>query len=246
MGTLEGQCAVVTGGSRGLGRGIAVAFAKAGADVAVIYRKRVDEAEEVVAAIEAVGRRGIALQADVGHWDEISGAVDAARSELGGLDIVVANAGVGNPHVSLADTPIERWRKIMSVNLDGAFYTVKAAMPYLLAQGHGNALLLTSPGGEKACPNQGAYGATKAALYSLIATWGKEVAGSGVRVNGLSPGIFVTDMTAQVRAVPASERVPMGRFGDPEELGRIATFLCSADAAYLAGIVIRADGGLSA
>ena len=246
MGVLEGQCAVVTGGSRGLGRGIAVAFAKAGADVAVIYRKRADEAAEVVADIEAAGRRAIALQADVAQWDEISAAVDKAKVELGRLDIVVANAAVATPFVSLADTAVDRWRKIMSVNLDGAFYTVKAAMPYLLAQGSGSALLITSPGGEKAAANQGAYAATKAALYNLIATWGKEVAASGVRVNGLSPGIFVTDMTEQVREVPASERVPMGRFGDPEELGRIATFLCSPDASYLTGIVIRADGGLSA
>jgi NAD(P)-dependent dehydrogenase (short-subunit alcohol dehydrogenase family) len=246
MGILEGQRAVVTGGSRGLGRGIAVAFAKAGADVAVIYRKRADEARAVIAEIETAGRRGWAYQADVAQWDEVSAATEAAANDMGGIDIVVANAAVANPFVSLVDTPVERWRKIMSVNLDGAFYTVKAAMPRLLAQGRGTALLITSPGGEKAAPQQGTYGASKAAMYNLIATWAKEVAPQGVRVLGLSPGVFVTDMTENVRKVPAAERVPLGRFGEPEELGRIAAFLCSSDASYLTGITIRADGGMTA
>lgn len=244
-GVLDGRKALITGGSRGLGRGMAVAFAKAGADVAVIYRKRAEEADAVVAEVKAAGRRGLAYQANVGDWDEISAAVQAAADDLGGLDIAVANAGVANPYVSLADTPIDRWRKIMSVDLDGAFYTVKAAMPYLKASEQGNAIILTSPAGEKASPNQGAYAAARAALYNLIPTWAKEVAADGVRVNGLSPGIYETDMTAIVRQTPAEEKVPLGRFGDPEELGRVATFLCSPDGGYLTGIVVRADGGMS-
>jgi 3-oxoacyl-[acyl-carrier protein] reductase len=245
MGVLDGKRAVITGGSRGLGRGIAVAFAKAGADVAIVYRKRKEEADGVIADVEAAGRRGVAYQADVGQWEEISGAVDAAVADLGGIDIVVANAGVANPYITLAETPIDRWRKIMSVNLDGAFYTVRAAMPRLIEQGSGVAIFLTSPGGERAAPNQGAYAATKAALYNLVPTWAKEVAPSGVRVYGLSPGIYETDMTAIIRKVPAEEKVPMRRYGDPEELGRVATFLCSPDAAYLTGIVLRADGGMA-
>lgn len=244
-GVLEGRKALITGGSRGLGRGIAVAFAKAGADVAVVYRKRADEANDVVAAVKGAGRRGLAYQANVGEWDEISAAVDAAAGDLGGLDIVVANAGVANPYVSLADTPIDRWRKIMSVDLDGVFFTVKAAMPHLKASEQGNAIILTSPAGEKASPNQGAYAAARAALYNMVPTWAKEVAADGVRVNGLSPGIYETDMTATVRQTPASEKVPLGRFGKPEELGRIATFLCSPDGDYLTGIVVRCDGGMS-
>ncbi|MBK5223617.1 MAG: SDR family oxidoreductase [Acidimicrobiia bacterium] len=249
--TLSGRRAVVTGGSRGLGRGIALALAKEGADVGIIYRKRIDEAEEVAREIEKEGVRAVIARADVAQWEEASAAVSAVADDLGGLDIVVANAGVANPTISLIDTPPERWRKIMGVNLDGAFFTVKAAVPHILAAGRGGSVVFVSTVGSlKGAPMQGAYVSSKAAVNEMARTWALELAAEGIRVNAVAPGIFETDMTSimlEMRGEEASKAlVPLGRVGAPIELGRTVAMLCSDAASYVTGEVIRVDGGLGA
>ena len=243
--------ALVTGGSRGLGRSIALELARSGHDVGILYRTRSDEAEGVVAEIEALGRRGVAAQADVARWEEVETAVGDIAAHLGGLDSVVANAGIASPNQNVWEMPIEKWRKIVGVNLDGAFHTVKATVPHLLEQGQGGAIVFVSTVGSlKGAPTQGAYVGAKAAVNSLTRTLALELAPHGVRVNAVAPGIFTTDMTERLMSLHGDDgiaaMVPNGRAGHPDELGKTVSWLCSEGASYLTGEVIRVDGGLGA
>jgi 3-oxoacyl-[acyl-carrier protein] reductase len=246
---LSGRRALVTGASRGLGAATALALARAGADVALLCRRRADDAAKTAQEIEALGRRCPALLADVGDWTACQSAVESAAEQLGGLDIVVANAGVANPFLSLADTPVDRWRKIMSVNLDGPFFTVKAAAPWLLRSPHGSVVFVSSVGGLRAAPMQGAYATAKAALGHLSRTWAAEFAEAGIRVNVVVPGLFRTDMTGILRAAREDDGdglVPLGRVGAPAELAEAVVFLCSDAASYITGAELAVDGGMSA
>lgn len=247
---VAGRRALVTGGSRGLGAGAALALAEAGADVAILYRKRAEEADAVAERCAAFGVRAVTVQADVADSAETTRAVEEAALALGGLDIVVANAGIPNPHLALADTPDERWHKIVSVNLDGAFHTVRAAVPHLVASPAGAVVFVSTIGSLRAAPNQATYATSKAAVNELARCWAIELAPHGVRVNAIAPGIFVTDMTEILRTNLGPEAidamVPLGRPGDPLEFGRFVTMLCSDYASYVTGEVIRVDGGMSA
>ncbi len=247
--SLDGRRALVTGASRGLGSAIALSLARAGADVALLCRRKADEAAATAAAIEALGARCTVVLADVGDWASCEDAVGTAADRLGGLDIVVANAGVANPFLTLADTPVDRWRKIMSVNLDRAFHTVKAAAPWLLRSEHGAVVFVSSVGGRRAAPMQGAYATAKAALVALARTWAAELAPSGVRVNTVIPGLFRTDMTERLRASRedgGDGLVPIGRIGGPSELADAVAFLCGPGAGYITGAELVVDGGMSA
>lgn len=246
--SLAGRRALVTGGSRGLGRGIAVELARAGADVGIVYRKRRDEADEVAAEIRALGRNAAVAQADVADCDALDAAFSSVVDELGGLEIVVANAGIGSPNVTIADMPVDRWRKITGVDLDGAFFTAKAAAPHLVEAGvNGSFVFVSTVGSLKGTPTQSPYAASKAAVNSLTKTFALEVAPHGARVNAVAPGIFETDMTRFVRERPdLASTVPMGRIAQPAELGAVVAWLCSDAASYITGEVIRVDGGLYA
>ncbi|SEG93529.1 NAD(P)-dependent dehydrogenase, short-chain alcohol dehydrogenase family [Thermomonospora echinospora] len=246
---LRGRRALVTGASRGLGAATARGLAAAGADVALLCRRRAEEAAGTARAIRELGRDCEVLLADVADWEACRAAVESAASRLGGLDIVVANAGVANPHVSLADTPVDRWRKIMGVNLDGPFHTVKAAAPWLTGSPHGSVVFVSSVGGLRAAPMQAAYGAAKAALGHLARSWAAELAPLGVRVNTVVPGLFRTDMTQllrQARPDGGDGLVPLGRVGAPAELADAVVYLCSDAASYITGAELPVDGGMSA
>lgn len=246
MSDLKGRRALVAGGSRGLGRGSALSLAEAGADLAIIYRKDQASAAEVVAKIQAMGRRAIAVKGDVTDPADLELATQQAVEYLGGLDTLVVTTGQGNPWLSLADTPPDRWRKLLASNLDGIFYTTRLAMQIFIKQKKGSAVLFTSTGGLRGTPMQGPYAAAKAAVINLTATWAQEVAQHGIRVNAIAPGLFETDMTAALRGKPMPAHVPpipAGRIGTPMEMGKIVTFLCSDAADYINGETIRVDGG---
>ena len=245
--SLEGRSAFVTGASRGIGRAIALAFADAGANVAVVSRSR-DALEETATEIEGRGRSSVALAADVGDADAVRSAVERAGEAFGSLDVVVNNAGAAPFRAPVAETRLEGFEKYLRVNFLSAVYVLQAAAPRLFESGRGCVLNVASVGGLAAAPGVGYYGAAKAALINLTKTLAVEWAEHGVRVNALAPGWIDTDMNTQLRAEPSSRDrmlggIAMGRFGTPEEVASAAVFLCSDAASYVTGEVLVVDGG---
>lgn len=248
---LAGRCALVTGASRGIGRGIALAFAREGADVAVLYRRKQAEADAVAVEVEALGRRATVQQADVASWDEVKAAVGAAADALGGLDLVVANAGVASRMAPVIDIEPGYWRRVLAVDLDGAFHTARAALPHLLAASGERSLLFLSSVGADLCPPFGApYYVAKAGVNALTRVLAKEVAASGVRVNAIASGIVHTEMGDGLIAALGEEAVtasvPVGFAGDVDDVAGLAVYLASPDARYVTGQVWRIDGGMTA
>lgn len=245
--SLDGRNAFVTGASRGIGRAIALAFADAGANVAVVSRSA-GALEETAREVEARGREGLALAADVGDHDEIGSAVERAGQAFGALDVVVNNAGAAPFRAPIAETRLEGFEKYLRVNFLSAVYVLQAAAPRLIESGRGSVVNVASVGGLSAAPGVGYYGAAKAALINLTKTLAVEWAEHGVRVNALAPGWIETDMNALLREDGASRDrmlggIAMRRFGTPEEVASAAVFLCSDAASYITGEVLVVDGG---
>ncbi|HEX5901611.1 MAG TPA: SDR family oxidoreductase [Actinomycetota bacterium] len=245
--TLEGRSAFVTGASRGIGRAIALAFAEAGANVAVVSRSE-DALGEIASEVEARGRKAVALAADVGDADAVRAAVEGAGEAFGALDLVVNNAGAAPFRSGVAETRIEGFEKYVRVNFLSAVYALQAAAPRLFESGRGCVLNVASVGGLSAAPGVGYYGAAKAALINLTKTLAVEWAEQGVRVNALAPGWIETDMNTALREDAASRErmlsgIAMGRFGTAKEVASAAVFLCSDAASYITGEVLVVDGG---
>jgi NAD(P)-dependent dehydrogenase (short-subunit alcohol dehydrogenase family) len=245
--SLEGRSAFVTGASRGIGRAISLAFADAGANVAVVSRSE-DALEDTASEIEARGRKAIALVADVGDADAVRSAVERAGEAFESLDVVVNNAGGAPFRAPVAETRIDGFEKYVRVNFLSAVYVLQAAAPRLFESGRGCVLNVASVGGLSAAPGVGYYGAAKAALVNLTKTLAVEWAQHGIRVNALAPGWIETDMNALLREEPASRDqmlggIAMRRFGTPEEVASAAVFLCSDAASYITGEVLVVDGG---
>jgi NAD(P)-dependent dehydrogenase (short-subunit alcohol dehydrogenase family) len=247
---LVGRTALVTGSSRGIGRAIAVAFARAGADVAV--NARTEEAlAGVREAVEAHGRKAIAVPADVTDADAVRRMVDDAIGGLGKLDIVVNNAGGNTLAVPLVQTRFTGWQKVQRFNLDSVVHVLQAVGPHLDEQGRGSVINVTSIAGLSSIPHMSAYGAAKAAVISLTKAIALEWAGSEIRVNALCPGWTATDLTAFLRESDRREEkvlrdVPMRRWGRPEEIANAAVFLASDASSYVTGQVLVVDGGYMA
>jgi NAD(P)-dependent dehydrogenase (short-subunit alcohol dehydrogenase family) len=244
---LTGKKAFVTGASRGIGQAIAVAFAEAGADVALVARGA-DGLAETASAVEAVGREAFVIPADVTSEDEVSGAVAAAIDQLGYVDIVVNNAGGSNFMVDFKDLRLPGWDKIMRLNLTSAVYVCHAFADHLLKRGQGSVINVASAAGVASAPLMSPYGASKAGLISLSKTLAVEWGGSGVRVNALCPGWTATELNRNLwgdpQAGPATIRnVPLGRWASAEEMGGPAVFLASDASSYLTGHVLVVDGG---
>ncbi len=243
---LEGKTALVTGGSRGIGRGIALAFADAGADVAIGYRREAEAADVAVKEIEARGRRAAAFAADVRDPQAVAAMVEGARHALGGLDIVVANAGVPNRFQPLHEVESGYWERVIDINLNGVFHTLHAALPGLREQGSGVILTVSSIGADACAANGGAYVAAKAAVNALTTMVARENAACGVRANVIAPGLIATDMGNDLLAFHGealTRTIPLGRIGTPDEVGALAVYLASEDAAWVTGKVFRIDGG---
>lgn len=243
---LQGKRAVVTGGSRGIGAAIAKRLAEDGADVIITYAGNHDAAKASVAAIEAQGVKGQAIQADAADPAAVTDAIDAAAAELGGIDILVHNAGVGH-FGALEQDSIEDYRRVLGVNVDGVVAGTLAAVPYL-AQG-GRVLIIGSVMGETAMmPGAAAYTASKFAVQGLARGWARDLAPREVLVNVIQPGPIDTDMNpadgemaGQLKAM-----VPLGRYGRAEEVAALTSFLASDDASFITGATINIDGGISA
>ncbi|MEO8601606.1 MAG: SDR family NAD(P)-dependent oxidoreductase [bacterium] len=243
---LRGRTALVTGGSRGIGRGIALAFAREGADVAVNYRRDADAARATVEEIERLGRRAIAVQADVAEWPAVEAMVAGVLDTFGQLDLVVANSGVASRTATVWDTDVEHWHRVLAVDLHGAFYTCKATAKHLVDQRRGAIILVSSIGADVCGPLGSPYYVAKAGVNALTKSLAKECAPAGVRVNCIAPGLIETDMGSRLMRAYGDaliSGIPLGRPGQPDDVGRAAVYLASDDAAFVTGQILRIDGG---
>jgi 3-oxoacyl-[acyl-carrier protein] reductase len=246
MGKLDGKIALVTGASRGIGRGIALEFAREGADVAVNYRRDEAAAAETVHAIEALGRHAIPVQADVADWAQVQAMVERALKRFGHLDIVVANSGIASRVQPVWDLDVEHWHKVIGVNLHGVFYTCKATTKHLIDRRQGAIILISSVGADMCGPMGAPYYVAKAGVNALTKSLAKECAPAGVRVNCIAPGVVMTDMGDRMLKFHGEallSTIPLGRPGQPEDIGKAAVYLASDDASFVTGKILRVDGG---
>lgn len=242
------RVALVTGASRGIGRAIAVELARAGFAVGVNFVHRADQAEETVTAITAGGGEAVALQADVGDPQAVEAMFAALDRHFGRLDALVNNAGIGTRIDSLTAIDDATWRRTLGVNLDGAFYCIRAAVPRLRAAGGGRIVNISS-GAAKTGGTIGAhYAASKAGLLALTAKAARELARDGIGVNAVLPSVIETEMLDAFAGSPeARDRLrtqfPVGRFGRPEEVAQVVRFLIAEAPSYLTGESISLRGG---
>jgi NAD(P)-dependent dehydrogenase (short-subunit alcohol dehydrogenase family) len=240
---LQGKVAMVTGGSRGLGLQMVLAFADAGADVVITSRK-LDACEAAAEQVRAKGRRALAHATHVGHWDELDALVDAAYAEFGHVDVLVNNAGMSPLAPSSVETSEELFDKILDVNFKGPF-RLAALVGARMAAGDGGSIInVSSSGALMPQPGFGPYAGAKAALNTLAQSLGREY-GPKVRVNTISAGPFLTDIS-KAWGEEARTRAPnaAGRPGEPEEIVTTALYLASPASSFTTGALIRVDGGL--
>ncbi len=242
---LSGLTALVTGGSRGLGREMSLAFAAAGADV-VVTSRNIDSCREVVAEIESMGRQGLAHACHVGRWDEVDRLIDAAWERFGRIDVLVNNAGMSPLYPSLSEVSEALFDKVIGVNLKGPF-RLAAVIGQRMADGGGGSIInVTSTAAIHPSANAEPYGAAKAGLNSLTESLAHAY-GPKVRVNAIMPGPFLTDISKAWDLEAFQERaktsIALGRGGEPDEITGAALYLASDASSYTTGAVLRIDGG---
>ena len=243
---LKGRTALVTGGSRGIGRAVAIALADEGADVAINYVSSETAARDVAEHIKKMGRRAMLAQADVSDYPDTFRMAQDVIGEFGHLDILVNNAGI-NSDKTFTKMDHASWRKVLGTNLDGVFNCTKVFVDQMLNQGYGRVVNMTSVIGQIGNFGQANYAASKAGVAAFTKSLAKELAGKGVTVNAVAPGFIETEMVAGIPD-KVKERllaqIPLHRFGTAEEVARAVVYIVSSDGDYITGAELSINGGL--
>lgn len=245
MDKLNGKVALITGASRGIGRAIAIEFARCGANVIINYSKDYEGAKETLEEVKKINGYGIIIKGDISSFESCKIIVEEALEFMGKIDILVNNAGIS--YIGLfMDATEEEIQRIVSTNLLGAMYLTKHVLKEMISRKNGNIINISSMWGEVGASCEVLYSTTKGGLNAFTKALAKEVAPSNIRVNCIAPGVIDTKMNSflgEDEKKSLEEEIPLGRFGNPSEIGKLAVFLCSDDSSYITGQIIRADGG---
>jgi 3-oxoacyl-[acyl-carrier protein] reductase len=243
---LTGKAALITGGSRGIGKAIALRLARQGADVGFSYKGNADAAKATAGEIEAIGTKALPVQGDVRDPESAEAVVKAALEAFGKVDILVNNAGVTRDDLIMRMTA-EAWREVLETNLFGAFWMTKAVTRPMLKARAGRIVNITSVSGQAGQMGQANYSSAKAGLIGLTKATARELASRGITVNAVAPGFVLTELTQDLPdnlKAEITSRTPLGRFGTTEEVADAVAFLASDEAGYITGQVLAVDGGL--
>ncbi len=243
---LTGRTALVTGGARGIGKAIGLNLAREGADVAFVDVGRPEVAEATVAEIQGLGRRALYIPADVTDPDACVAAVAAVVEAFGKLDILVNNAGITRDDLIMRMS-VENWKKVLEVNLFGAFYMTKAAIRPMLKARYGRIVNMASVSGQMGQAGQANYSASKAGLIALTKTTAREIGSRHITCNAVAPGFVMTELTKDMNPEILDyflKMTPLARFGTTDDVANAVTFLVSEEASYITGQVLAVDGGM--
>jgi NAD(P)-dependent dehydrogenase (short-subunit alcohol dehydrogenase family) len=239
-GRFAGRRAVVTGGAAGIGLTVAQRIVAEGGQVAIWDR----DAERATAAAETLG--GIAIALDIADWPAVEQAAAETAQKLGGIDILVASAGITGPNATLEDYPPDAWRKVFDVNVHGLFHCDKAVVPFMRAGGYGRIVNIASVAGKEGNPNASAYSASKAAVIGLTKSLGKELATTGITVNCVTPAAVKTaifDQMSEAHIAFMLSKIPIGRFGTVDEVASLVCWLASEECSFTTSAVFDISGG---